>query len=282
MCIICVKKKGLELPDKKTLENMWDNNPHGAGIALAANDTVYIQKGFLDKGIFLGFLEEIREQVKDFSLLLHFRIATHGGINQECTHPFPIAQDENLKKVQLETNLAVAHNGIIKIDTDDGLSDTMTYISKVLYNLQLAYDDFYKHPKVLKAIESSIHGSKMAFLDKSGEIYTVGKWIEKDGILYSNDSYEEITKLYELLDLPDKAFCYTNAYAITEEGIDEEYPLFVDAKGKLYEYDEGCSCMWEYIGEYITEDGGPVEKFNRDYSFVESYVDYDEDAKKAV
>ena len=281
MCIIAIKEKGVDLPTKDKLENMWENNPHGAGLAFAMDEKVYINKGFLNKKEFLSFLEDLRSQAKNIPMLLHFRIATHGGINQECTHPFPIAENDSLKKLQLITDVAVAHNGIIKIDADEGMSDTMTYIAKVLYNIKQTYGDFYKHPRVLKAIEANINSSKMAFLDKEGKIYKVGEWVkEKDGIFYSNDTYLENRTIKKILNLPQKRFCYTNAYAIENGKVIDYYPLFTDINGNLYEYDEACDCMWEYLGKWVTEDGGPIEEFDITYSFFEDYVDYSEKQKQ--
>lgn len=286
MCIIMVKEIGKEFPEKKIIENMWENNPHGAGIAIAMNGAVWIEKGFLNKNAFIDVIEAIRENAKNFGIILHFRIATHGGINAECTHPFPITRDvKNLQATQVKTNLAVAHNGIIDIPTPrEKMSDTMEYISTVLSNMRGKDEEFYKNKRNLKTIEKGIGTSKMAFLDAEGKITRVGDWVEENGIYYSNYTFEDWslwdysqfkTPLSEKC--PEKRFTLSNGYMADKDGnyrIDKmDYPLLLDANNKLYEYDERYDICFSYSGKVFLFEGDELGKFDPDNCVVIPYLD---------
>ena len=47
MCIIAIKEKGVAMPDLETLNNMWNNNPDGAGYMFPFDGKVHIRKGFM-------------------------------------------------------------------------------------------------------------------------------------------------------------------------------------------------------------------------------------------
>ncbi len=193
MCIIACKPIGLEMPDKDTIENMWYGNSDGAGIMYNHKGHVHIEKGFMKLDDFLAAVERIGKEVdlKQAGVVMHFRIATHGGTRPENTHPFPISDSlPMLKKLRLTTRIGVAHNGIINnVPRDKTISDTMEYIAAQLAPLYRAMPEFYKNADAMLLVKNGIQ-SKMAFLTDTGGIYTVGDFVEDKGILYSNHSYE--------------------------------------------------------------------------------------------
>jgi len=125
-------------------------------------------------------------------VVLHFRIMTHGGVNPECTHPFPITDNVGaLKKLKASVDIGVAHNGIIhSVTPRKDLSDTMEYIATQLAPLKRALPKFYENKHARLLIQNAIE-SKMAFLTEGGKIYTLGDFVTDKGILYSNTSYKE-------------------------------------------------------------------------------------------
>ena len=48
MCIIAIKPKNIDLPNKEYLENCFINNDDGAGFMYTKNNKVYIYKGYMD------------------------------------------------------------------------------------------------------------------------------------------------------------------------------------------------------------------------------------------
>lgn len=194
MCIIAIKCKGVDMPSEQTLRNMWVNNPHGAGIMYAGDDgKVYIDKGFMDWTSFIGRIHTLGEPetLKDMAIVMHFRIATHGGINPNNTHPFPVSgRIDALKKLRQACKVGVAHNGIIPITPREGISDTMEFIASELAPLAAVRPKWYKDKPTLAKIGKRIQ-SKLAVLDGAGVISYYGDFIaEKDGMIYSNTSYK--------------------------------------------------------------------------------------------
>ncbi len=110
-------------------------------------------------------------------VLFHARWASHGAVCNANCHPFRINGH----------GLVVAHNGIIPGYGSETKSDTRDFIEKVLTNLP---DWFLEEEKICRAIEGAIGGSKLAFLDREGNIRILnehlGLW--SNGRWYSNRS----------------------------------------------------------------------------------------------
>ncbi|MBE7010215.1 MAG: hypothetical protein E7418_01845 [Ruminococcaceae bacterium] len=193
MCIIVAKEKGVEMPDRHILKNCFDYNSDGAGIMWNYNNKVHIHKGFMKWEDFDNFLDALSKQIdlKNSGICTHFRIRTHGKTSSANCHPFPISNKiKDLKLLKLTTDKGVMHNGIIPIKPIHSLSDTQTYIIKRLYNIQKTHPRFLESNRVMSQIEKEI-GSKMAFLTSEGKIHTIGDFIEQDGVMYSNRSFED-------------------------------------------------------------------------------------------
>lgn len=192
MCIIAIKAKGVPMIGEDTIRTMFANNPDGAGYMWADGKSVHIKKGFMRVNELLDSLRGVQNK-EDITLVMHFRIATHGGVCAENTHPFPMSADVGkLQKLQTTTKLGIAHNGIIHAVTpsDKSVSDTMEYIADVLVPLYSVMGEKMLHNKqIARLISSTIDGSRLAMLTPDGVVTTVGNFEESKGVLYSNSSY---------------------------------------------------------------------------------------------
>lgn len=207
MCIIVVKKKGVELPSESIFKNCFYNNDDGAGFMYNYNGKVIIQKGFMTYKDFKDALDNalsVIDNPKDTGMVFHFRITTQGGTNPQNCHPFPVTHEENLlRQTYVTTELGAAHNGIISLTSsygsyyyygkqvknpDSHLSDTQIFIRDYLSTIKKMKSDFYKDKMCLKLVEKLID-SKMCFLDGNGNITTVGSFVTEDDVLYSNSTY---------------------------------------------------------------------------------------------
>ena len=192
MCIIAAKPRGVKMPSKTTIENMWFNNHDGAGFMYAHDGKVHIEKGFMKLSDFESALERVGKTINldDVSVVMHFRIATHGGVSPANTHPFPVSTSIGLlQKLKCKAPLGVAHNGIINITPRKGISDTMEYIATQLAPLYKGVPHFYNNPHLMELVENGVQ-SKLAIMNGDGEIYTVGKFETDKDILYSNDTFK--------------------------------------------------------------------------------------------
>lgn len=189
MCIIVAKPKNVKMPDVDTLRNCFDNNRHGAGYMKATGKSVEIRKGFMKWEEFEKAITA-EGDLTDCAVVMHFRIATHGKVQPSCCHPFPVTDDlKRLGSSECRDTLCAAHNGVIEgMATSDNVSDTMAYIIDVLSPLRRLTPSLIYSEDALRIVEATL-GSKMALLDASGELVTIGDFQEHSGVLYSNSSY---------------------------------------------------------------------------------------------
>ena len=200
MCIICVKKAGVKAPTTEVIENMFLANPNGAGFAYVKNNRVIINKGLMTLESFTTALDKVYKslgnKIQNTPFIYHFRITTSGGTKQSLTHPFPLSNKKSkLLRLQQSCDVAVAHNGIIDINIEKGLSDTATYIKNELSAYKTIKTDFYKSEVIQDAIEHRID-SKLAILSQDGSIVTIGNFEEENALLFSNTSYMGYRSFY--------------------------------------------------------------------------------------
>ena len=187
MCVICASPKGVRQPTSSEIKAMFLRNPDGAGYMFARDGKVTIHKGFMDLSEFQNAIRDEHFTAKD-SVVYHFRISTQAGINPGMTHPFPLSNRlEVMKALDLVCGCGIAHNGIIELTSDPNeqeYSDTAIFIADYLSRILEKPSDLHD-PETLNIIRCLI-GSKMAILDGSGYIATIGSFCNDRGLLYSN------------------------------------------------------------------------------------------------
>ena len=243
MCIIAIKPAGIAMPNDTLIENMWHNNHDGAGFMYALDGKVHIEKGFMKLEDLKNALARVHKQVDllNSPVIMHFRITTHGETIPANTHPFPITSSPGiLQKLKCTTQLAVAHNGIIdSVVPRKDFSDTMEYVASQLAPLYQGVPDFLDNKHLMEMVDNAV-ASKLAFLTGDGRIYTIGQFNEKDGIKYSNYSYESYK------------YSFSSAY---KGGAWTDSYLYDDAYG--YEYrSRYMQTIFPETGDYLTDDRG--------------------------
>ena len=197
MCIIVVKKAGIDMPEMDILQRCFESNRDGAGFMWADGKKVIIRKGFMTFADFASAIDaEIPEPMrKHTSIVMHFRIATHGKVKPETCHPFPVDDEpDKLRETEAECRFGLAHNGVIPgRTTNDTWSDTMDFTAGVVAPLARMNPNFIHSSDAMELLESAC-GSKLAIMDGAGDIVTVGQFTEDDGVLYSNTSYLRFVK----------------------------------------------------------------------------------------
>lgn len=254
MCIIAAKPAGTPMPSNDRLRTMWDGNRDGAGFMYVENGAVKIEKGFMKYKTFITALEKVssRLDLTATPVVMHFRITTHGGTKPENTHPFPITDNVGaLQKLKASCDIGVAHNGIIPISPRKGISDTMEYVATQLAPLKRALPRFYENKHAMLLISNAIQ-SRMAFLTAKGKIFTVGNFIEDEGILYSNDSYLGRKRSFSY-------GCYGGWYDDEYETYGLGDKLSTSTGGKYvppFAADNEELLMWLRDGDYVTDEEG--------------------------
>jgi predicted glutamine amidotransferase len=262
MCIIVVKKEGYKIPDKTILKNCFENNSDGAGLMYYKDNKVVINKGFMDFESFYNKIEKLQNEIDTINtnMVFHFRIGTSGASDGTCTHPFELTNNSNkLKKLNAKVDVGIAHNGIINAYTPaktSDLNDTQLFIKNFLYPLYEIDNNFYNNTKIQDIIKT-VTSSKFAILTNKNELVTIGDFIEEDGILYSNTSYEDYYSYYKNYSL-SKYEDYEDFY----DYLDVSNLPFDEAINKLYTLSDD---------EYATDD---------DFSYIP--YDYRKAGKLAI
>lgn len=187
MCVICVKKKGVRMPNQSEITAMWARNPDGAGFMFARNGKLTIRKGFMDLNSLMQALADANIQESE-PLVLHFRISTQAGITPQMTHPFPVsAYYSELEKLESCPQIGFAHNGIIARTSGKNArySDTALFVAKYVNELLRQPCDVSKRA-LLEAIGALAPNNRFAVMNRYGKIATIGEFRERDGLLYSN------------------------------------------------------------------------------------------------
>jgi hypothetical protein len=178
MCIAIYKPEG-KLLSYETLEQCYNANSDGAGYMFHKSGKLYVKKGFFS---FADFWKSYKRD-KTKECVLHFRIKTHGLINEANCHPYKITEE-----------FAFVHNGMISGYTDPNKSDTWLFNEAILQPLVSKWGklSLFDDP-VKKLIEAKIGYSKLIFMDNEGntEIFNEDKGTWDDGVWYSNSSYKK-------------------------------------------------------------------------------------------
>jgi len=181
MCIAIAKQAGVAITEE-ILETCFNANPDGAGFAIEKNGKLQVHKGYFSFKDFMDAYEP--HELK--KALIHFRIKTHGKIDEENCHPFYVTD-----------NLAFIHNGIISnARTDTHKSDTRTFKEDVLqpfvakFGYKALTDPIFQH-----LIEKYIGGSKLVLMRKGQPDFIffnkqMGNESE-EGIWFSNYSWQK-------------------------------------------------------------------------------------------
>ena len=105
MCLIIVADSARPSADELKDAELCNND--GMGIAYQEEGNSLVQ---YQKGVSLTELTTLTEQVK-LPFILHFRMATHGGVNPALCHPFPITRNVGVR-TNGEARELLFHNGV--------------------------------------------------------------------------------------------------------------------------------------------------------------------------
>lgn len=177
MCIAIYKPQDKKI-SYETLQQCFKSNPDGAGFMYADGKQLQMQKGFFT---FEDFWKAYKKHEKK-QAVIHFRIKTHGSINEENCHPFLI-----------NNSIGFVHNGVISGFGIEDKSDTNHFNEDILKPLVSKWGNLSLfQPAIKSLIESRIGYSKLIFLDRHGnyDIFNEEKGVWDNDVWYSNTSYK--------------------------------------------------------------------------------------------
>jgi hypothetical protein len=176
------------MPDIRTIIDMWDDNPHGAGIMWRSGSLVKYAKGFMKQDKFLKFLKKNEKELAETEVAMHFRIATHGGINPWNTHPFPMDPGTNTKSMSGTVRSCMMHNGVLPIvPRNENISDTA--------ELSLRAKAFPSPEKYIESIAEYVSADNRILVFAPDSTLFVGDWHEENGLSFSNLNFKSMYDL---------------------------------------------------------------------------------------
>jgi hypothetical protein len=192
MCVIAVSPTG-EKVSRETFRRMWATNDDGFGMMYRSREGVGVVKGLLD-------MEEAWEQYamlpEGVPHVLHFRLATHGGVRPELTHPFVVSEDSPLVQVGTFERPVLAHNGVWSLHNlkqkelrlKGPVSDTRVlaaWLGKLTKERPL-------REALSKHYYEIVSAGRVVVVDPATwRMHLVGHWIREGSLLFSNYSFRE-------------------------------------------------------------------------------------------
>ena len=180
MCLAIYKPAKAVIPVHH-LENGYESNPMGCGFCWPEGGKVKVVKGLLPFKEFLDLYK--KAEAEETPMLIHFRMATHGGKNEFNCHPFSMVNEK----------FALIHNGVIPIATSKDasgkeMSDTHTFAALVMEPM-LRSGISPRKPSFRFLVEQTIgSGNKVCVMSADGEvmIYNMSQGdfedaVDKDG-----------------------------------------------------------------------------------------------------
>jgi hypothetical protein len=116
MCVIMIAAK--ERPSEEMINRAFDHNKDGAGIAWRETVERDLPNGQKERVVVARWkkgldLPEVRALCAELPkpYVVHFRVASVGGVRKSLTHPFPIGPDATLDLEGTTEGLMLFHNG---------------------------------------------------------------------------------------------------------------------------------------------------------------------------
>lgn len=193
MCVIITSPGREERPSLRQLELCERANPHGSGLAWLEGRMVRYAKH--------ATAREIHRHLRSVAgpVIVHFRIASVGGIRPELCHPFPVTHRAELRDSG-RARAVLFHNG------------TWREYSRVQQKLQLTFGR--REPVSDTRVAASVvarfgfdwlRGAdycRWAYMNGDG-ILRLGRWSKIGGCHYSNLHWmpQDSSDFWELMDV---------------------------------------------------------------------------------
>lgn len=155
MCVIIHQKPSTYL-DKQDARKLWKQNPDGGGFAYIDDEGRIIIEKSMEFESFWRAFERARSSNPKRDWIIHMRIATHGSVCLDNTHPFVV-----------DEHTVMAHNGMIgNVPTyasgeKQDWSDTRVFIDELVKELPETWLD---NEHMVSMVEDYIGHSKLMFL----------------------------------------------------------------------------------------------------------------------
>jgi len=193
MCLLVNQQSTSPILSDEWLSDFYSYNSDGVGVMYANNGELIVKK-LLPKSAdeFIAFY---REFISGKNCSFHLRMRTHGDIDLDNCHPYPI-----LNRLEHGIDLWLMHNGILSTGNkaDESKSDTWHYINDYLKPMISANPDFAFHPSFAEIVGDHIGSSnkfilmdnegRQTIINQSAGVYWAGLWLSNTYAWSASDS----------------------------------------------------------------------------------------------
>jgi len=185
MCVIIVKKPGIQLPYDK-IAAACKVNPDGWGVTVIKEEELLSYKNYDPKGNNVDDVYKVIQTHIDYPQFIHLRFSTKGTKNLENTHPFTV-----LSKPDCQVEFM--HNGTLSRFGDSTRSDTREFCETIVSPLlEMFYaqlgKDLLNSPLLSDIMEEySGNGYFVLYDNNANYIVAGGKGYVHDGWWSSNE-----------------------------------------------------------------------------------------------
>ena len=273
MCVIASIPAGSTI-DEKTLRNMWNRNPDGAGIAWLEDGRVNMYKSMKLK----PFLTKFKVIVKSHGssdILVHMRIATCGEVCLDNNHPFYLLQNGQELK-----DTVFAHNGQLFDYTPPAkfshLSDTRYFNELFFNNFNILSLDDWRVQEMIGNIIGK-HSNKFVVLSANpalkAETYIINKHLGEyvGKVWYSNLHHQPVKSTW-------KGTSYTRSQPTLWDGKNDDTMDETQEDDKVLEMirqSDPDACI-------IPANGDDIDKYSSESGLYDSQLQYHPEFKARV
>jgi hypothetical protein len=187
MCVILCFED--EFPKLSMLEDAETTNPHGGGMSwINKEGKVEWMKGQCMKP--KKIMKMIKQGKMNLPIIIHYRIATHGAINDMMCHPFPLGKKAHNAEHGVTEEGVMFHNGIWNEYNEYAIKLCMTR------NVRIPDGDM-SDSSIMAWIASHVGHNFLHFTEEKVITMTPAGitrygdgWVDVQGIKCSNDNFE--------------------------------------------------------------------------------------------
>jgi predicted glutamine amidotransferase len=176
MCLLIQQTKETTFSDT-FLRGVYARNADGIGVMWAENGELHYHKHLpVDAADAIAFY---RTNAQGRDCCVHFRMKTHGHIDYENCHPYPVFGFEE----EHEHPMLLMHNGVLSCGNarDTTKSDTWHFIRDHLRPLLAKYPDLMFEQQLVDMLGKYIGNNRFAVMDYAGRVAIVNR---NQGVTY--------------------------------------------------------------------------------------------------
>lgn len=233
MCLLVQQSADTHFSDA-FLRSVFTHNSDGIGVMWAEDGKLHYHKALVDSAE--SFIEFYRNNIEGKDACWHARMKTHGNIDMENCHPYPVFGFEDDKDSELP--MLLMHNGVLSTGNskDTTKSDTWHYIRDYLRPILADNPDLMFNEAFQKLLAGHIGvGNKFAVMDAHGRAVIINKaqGLTYEGAWLSNTYAWDYRGLHP--DAPKYSAPASNYSAWSNRSSHNWGPSYWDTKGTLYE-----------------------------------------------